>query len=127
MINARGQYQQIAWLGLDAYPVVIFVSYVKVACAGENVANFLVLVQVLAVEHLNLFLIRRTQSLWRYSYFIPVGIVAGFGKRINFSPRRFIVDAETEIEDPECRQFCFEEVFSIPMGKPTVILSLCVS
>jgi len=111
--NACGQYQQVAELGLDAYPVVILVPYVKVTCAG---------VQMLLVEHAYFFLIR-AQSLWRWRNFFTMGIVAGFGKRINFSLRRFNVDEKIEKENPEYRQFCFREVFSISMGKPAVSLS----
>lgn len=61
MINPRGHNHQIALLQPDPHPIVLPTTDVEISTATKDVANLLVLVQVLVEEVLDLLLVPRQQ------------------------------------------------------------------
>lgn len=61
MINPRGHNHQIALLQPDPHPIVLPTTHIEISTTAEDVADLLVLVQVLVEEVLDLLLVPRQQ------------------------------------------------------------------
>lgn len=61
MINPRGHNHQIALLQPNPHPIVLLAPNIKIPTSTQNIANLLVLVQVLVEEVLDLLLVARQQ------------------------------------------------------------------
>jgi len=61
VVDARRHNHKIALLKPQAHPVVVLAPDIKVSSTTQNVADFLVLVQVLVEEGLHLLLVAREQ------------------------------------------------------------------
>jgi len=99
MIDARRQDDQIVLLQLDPDPVVSFTPHIEEALPIQYVPDFLVLVQVLIEEHLDLVLINSAHLLRRDCDLISVLVAAVLGYLINGRHRRTMM-----IENPQLTQ-----------------------
>ena len=81
VVDARGKDQQVVLLELDAHPVFVPRPHVKVALAAADVADLLVLVQVLVEEHLDLVLVDVAHLFGRHGDLIAV-LVAPLGGQL---------------------------------------------
>ena len=76
VIDASWQYEQVVLVQLHAHPLIVLAPHIKVSLTVPNVANFLVLVQVLVEEHLDLILVDIAHLLGRHKYLVPVLVPA---------------------------------------------------
>lgn len=97
--SPAGRGTDIALFQSDSDPVVIFASDIKVAVAIHDVADLLVLVQMLVEKRLDLCLVRIAESLWRDGDFVAIFVVALFGYPVDVCHV-----AEVVCQDPEICQ-----------------------
>lgn len=76
MIDASRHDHEIVLLQLDPHPVIALAAYIEEASAVQDIADLLVLVQVLIEEHLYLLFIDITHCLRRDCHLIPILILA---------------------------------------------------
>lgn len=80
MINTRRQDKQIPLLRSNPHPPILAIPNIEIPRPLQDIANLLVLVHVLVVEHFDLVLIRRAHGDGRDGDFVAVGVGAGLGE-----------------------------------------------
>ena len=87
MVDARRQDQQVVLLEEDAHPPVALVPHVEVAAAAADVADLLVLVQVLVEEGLDLVLVGVAHVGGRHGDLVAVAVAALRGEAVDVGRR----------------------------------------
>lgn len=101
--DARGKDDEVVLFQLDAHPLVALVAHVKVALAAADVANLLVLVQVLVEEHLDLVLVHVAHLLRRHDNLVAVLVAAVGSQDINLAGRGQVVVQHAQAGQRICR------------------------
>ena len=83
MVDTTRQDDQVTLLKPNPDPVIALAPDVKVTCAIENISNLLVLMQMLAKERLDLFLVNVAHLLRADGHLIPVLVVARCSDLVN--------------------------------------------
>lgn len=79
MIDSRGENNHIVLAQANANPLIVLAADIKVSLAVEDIANLLVLMQVLRKECLHLLLINSAHGLGRHADLVPV-LVSALGR-----------------------------------------------
>lgn len=96
MVDTRGENDQIVLHQLDAHPLVLLATDVKVSLTVPDVADFLVLVEMLVEEHLHLLLVHIAHGLGGHGDLIAVLVSALGGQGIDVLDFRAVLVENTQ-------------------------------
>lgn len=97
MIDSCRQDDQIVLLQPDSDPVVSFTPHIEETLSIQDVPDFLVLVQVLVKEHLDLILVHSAHLLGRDGDLISVLVAAVLGDLIDGRHRGTVMVEDSEL------------------------------
>ena len=127
MVDSSREDEHVPRLRKDADPLVVLVADVEVALAVEDVADLLVLVDVLAEEHVYLLVVRGSHDAGRDGDLVAVGIVARSGDGLELGERGRSFDGERVIQDPKPGESLLRQLVARVVWQPAVGLEIHVS
>jgi hypothetical protein len=119
VVDAGGHDHEIVLIELDADPVVVAAAYVEEAAAVEDIADLLILVQVLVEEHAHLLLIHVAHLLGRDDDLVAVLVRALGGEPVDVGDIR-----EVEMQDAQLGQVVRTDLAAGVVGETLVTLGM---
>lgn len=96
VVNTSRKNNHIILVQTDTDPLILLAAHIEISFAVEDIADLLVLVQVLSEEHLHLFLVDIAHSLRGDAHLIAILVPALRGKLIHRLDSRAVVIQHTQ-------------------------------